>query len=72
MKLTAKERKFVEMMRELDEPQRRRLLGDLSRGVLANRITMIVGDLRKLKIPPDTKVAKAFGTPGRWKRRKRQ
>lgn len=70
MKLSEKERKAVALLRKLHERQRDRLLARMEREVIANRIAMRIGGLRKLKIPADTKVEKAFGTVPAWKRTK--
>lgn len=65
MKLSDKERKAVAMMRLLHSVQREDLLALMERQVVANRIanrvTMRVGQLSRLKITANQKVAKAFG-----------
>lgn len=61
MKLTAKERQAINLLRKLDVKQRDLLLADIQRHVLANKITLRVGKLRRLKIPEDREVAGAFG-----------
>lgn len=67
MKLTAKERKAIEMLRTLDGKQRDEILGQMKRQIAANQITARVGKLRKLKIVEDKKIVKAFGTAPFWK-----
>lgn len=69
MKLTTKERNVVAMLRELDARQQKDILGQMGRAVLANRISLKVGKLRRLKIPADSKIVRAYGPPGRPKRR---
>lgn len=73
MKLSDKERKAVAMLRQLHAHQQEELLATIERHVIANRISIRVGKLRKLKPPTNQKVAKAFGnTPSPApKRRKR-
>lgn len=61
MKLSAKERLAVEMMRKLDTRQREKILGNMERQVQANAITKRVGRLRKLQIVDDKKIVKHFG-----------
>lgn len=61
-KLTAKERQAISLLRKLDVRQRDKVLEDIERHVLANKITLKVGKLRRLKIPDDRAVAGAFGS----------
>lgn len=65
MKLTDTQRRALAMLRLLHIHQQQDLLAEMERQVVANRIanrlTMSAGKLRKLKIPADTKVARAFG-----------
>jgi len=69
MKLTAKERRAIEMLRQLDTRQRDEALSRLQREVAANGITARVGKLRRLRIVDDKKIVKAFGTAPFWKAR---
>lgn len=78
MKLSEKERKAVAMLRQLHAQQREDVLADMERRVIANRIanrvSMRIGQLTKLDIPANRKVAKHYGlpkkvgTPGRKRR----
>lgn len=67
MKLSDQERKALAMIRQLHSRQREKLIGQLESQVIANRVSRRVGQLRKLKIPEDRKVEKAFGGVPRWK-----
>lgn len=69
MKLTAKERKAIELLRQLDVRQRDELLARIERELAANKITARVGKVRRLRIIEDKKVVKAFGTAPLWKLR---
>lgn len=67
MKLTAKEREALGQLRELDTQERDKLLADIRRAALANRIVLKAarkaGALRKkIRTVPDHKIVKAFGT----------
>lgn len=67
MKLTAKERDALGMLRELDVQQRDKIMGDIKRAALANRVITKVarstGALkRRLRTAEDHKIVKAFGT----------
>jgi hypothetical protein len=66
MKLTAKEREALDMLRELDVQQRDKLLGQIRRAALAHRIVAKVGKkagaLKKVRTVPDHKVIRAYGT----------
>lgn len=70
MKLTAKERKALELLRQLDTRQRDEVLARMQREIAANQITARVGKLRRLKVVEDKKVIKAFGTAPIWKSKK--
>lgn len=63
VKLSNTERKAVTMLRLLQIPQREELLAQMERQVIANRISVRVGGLRKLRIPSDKKIERAYGTP---------
>lgn len=67
MKLSEKERKAVALLRKLHQRQRDELLGRMERQVIANRVAIRVGKLRQLKIPADSKIAKAFGKAPIWR-----
>lgn len=67
MKLSDKERTAVAMMRLLDTRQREELLAGMELQVIANRVAMRLGKIRKLKIPADLKVVKAYGSAPAWK-----
>lgn len=71
MKLTAKERDTIEMFRQLDSRQREELLGTMQRQLLANRITVRVGGLRKMKIVDNGTIEKHYGLP-HWRTKKRK
>lgn len=66
MKLTAKEREALAMLRELDAQQRNALLAKIRRAALANRIVVragrSAGALRQVRTVQDHKIVKAFGT----------
>ncbi|HJT63109.1 MAG TPA: hypothetical protein VJ797_15675 [Burkholderiales bacterium] len=67
MKLTDREKRELDLLRALDTKQRDKLLEQMERQVLANRITERVAG-RKLRIVDDKKIERAFGAP-RWKHR---
>lgn len=74
MKLTAKEREALDMLRELDQQQRDKLLAQIRRAALANRIVAQAGRkanaLKKVRTVPDHRVVGAFGTlPARTRKR---
>lgn len=71
MKLTAREKKAVEMLRKLDASQRDEVLERMRRDLLANRITMRAGGMRRLKIKENKRIERAFGTAPNWKLRVR-
>lgn len=71
MKLTAKERRAVELLRELDAQQRSETLRHIERQVLANRLVTRVVKIRRLKIPTNKKIETAFGPAPIWKRKTR-
>lgn len=58
MKLSDKERKAITMLRQLQAGQRDELLAQMERAVIANRVSIRVGRLRRLKITPNKKVLK--------------
>lgn len=67
MKLTAKEREALSNLRELDSQEREKLMADIHRAALANRIVLKAarkaGSVRnKLRTVADHKIVKAFGT----------
>lgn len=66
MKLSAKEREVLGMLRELDAQQRDKLLGQIRRAALANRITANAGRkagaLKRVRTVPDHRIVGAFGT----------
>lgn len=62
MKLTAKERLAISLLRKLDTQQRDNALADIGRQVLANKITLRVGKLRRLKTAEDRVIEGAFGS----------
>lgn len=61
MKLTGKEREILGMLRELDGPQRDKLLADTRRAVEATRIIARVGKLKRLRPVADHKIIRAYG-----------
>lgn len=65
-KLTAKERDAVGMLRELDVQERDKILSDLHRAALANRVVAKIGRnagaLKRVRTVADHKIVKAFGT----------
>lgn len=61
MKLTAKERAALEMMRQLDARQRDTIIAGIRRELLANNITARIGKMRKLKFVTDRRVEGTFG-----------
>lgn len=67
MKLTAKERKAIDLLRRLDGPQREEMLNRMSRQVLANEIVVRAARVRQLKVAPDRKVEQAFGSVPIWR-----
>lgn len=69
MKMTTKERKALEMLRELEPKQRADILGQMERAVLANRITLKVSGARKLKLATNKRIERTYGLP-RWKKRR--
>lgn len=69
MKLSERQRKALAMMRLLHVHQQEELLADMERQVIANRVSIRVGKLRKLKIPADRKIEKAFGAAPRLMKR---
>lgn len=74
MKLTAKVREALELLQELDAQQRDKLLGQIRRAAIANRIIAKAGKkagaLKRVRTAPDHKVVKAFGTlPSNGKKR---
>lgn len=66
MKLTAKEREALGLLRELDQQQRDKLLAGIRRAALANRVIAKVGRkvgaLKKVRPVPDHKIVRAFGS----------
>lgn len=74
MKLTAKEREALAMLRSLDAQQRDALLSEIRRVSLANQIVTNVGRrtgaLKRVKTTPDHKIVKAFGTLPTWRQRR--
>ena len=66
MRLTAKEREALAMLRELDAQQRNRLLAAIRRAAMANRIIIRAGRqagaLQRIRPAPDYKIVRAFGT----------
>lgn len=71
MKLTAKERSAITMLRKLDARQREKLLGNMQRQLIANAITARVSGLTHLKLVDDKRIEKTFGAPP-WRPKKRQ
>lgn len=66
MKFTAKERKVVEMLRQLDPQQNRQFVEYLERQAMANAVTARVSGLGRVRTVPDRRIEKAFGSPP-WK-----
>jgi hypothetical protein len=66
MKLTGKERDAVTLLRELDQQQRDKLLAQIRRAAVANRVIAKAGRkagaLKKVRPVPDHKIVRAFGT----------
>lgn len=60
-KLSTKERDAVAHLRELDVQQRDKLLADIRRAALANRVIAKAGKLKRVRSVPDHKIVKAFG-----------
>lgn len=65
MKLTDRERLAVTQLRSLDAQQRNKLLNDIKRAALTNRIITQAGRkagaLKQLRPAPDHKIVRAFG-----------
>ena len=72
MKLSTKERKAIDMLRELDARQRDKLLDHMRRQVLANRITAKVAGVRRLRTVDDSKIERAFGAAPYWRAKSRK
>lgn len=72
MKLTQRERVAIAMLRELDAEQRNKLLSDIKRAALANRIIVKAGRragaLKRIRPTPDHRIMRAFGTVPAWRR----
>lgn len=65
MKLTAKVREAVDMLMELDQQQRDKLLADIRRAALANRVIAKAGRkagaLKRVRPVADHKIVTAYG-----------
>lgn len=73
MKLTAKEQEALALLRELDVQQRDKLLGQIRRAALANRIIAKAGKhagaLKRVNPVADHKIIRAYGSlPSKGKR----
>lgn len=62
MKLTAKVRDAVGKLLELDVQQRNKIVADIDRAALANRVIAKAGKLKRVRSVPDHKIIKAYGT----------
>lgn len=75
MKLTDREKMAIAMLRALDSEQRNKLLADIKRVALANKIITQAGRkagaLKRVRSTPDHKVVGAFGTLPTWRGRSR-
>jgi len=67
MKLSAKEKKAIDLLRELDAQQRDKLLEEMRHQVLAKRITAKIAKVRHLRTVDDRKIERAFGAPPYWR-----
>jgi hypothetical protein len=72
VKLKENERKAVAMLRLMDGLQRKELTDKMEAQVIANRVSMRIGGIRKLRIPVDLKIEDAFGEAPHVKPRKRK
>lgn len=65
MKLTSKMKEAIGMLQELDTQQRDKILADIRRAALANRITAKVGRkagaLKRVRTVEDHKIVRAYG-----------
>lgn len=67
MKLSAKEKKLIDVLRDLDAQQRDKFLDSMRRQVIANRITAKIAGVRQLRIVDDRKIERAFGAAPHWR-----
>lgn len=67
MKLTVKEKRAVELLRKLDAQQRDEVLAKIRTQVTANRITVRIGQLKRLSVKGNKRVEQNFGTAPIWK-----
>lgn len=72
MRLTPTERETVEMLRKLDDQQRSEVVRELRAQVEANKVIAQRLRGRRLKIPADKKIEKAFGAAPIWRMGKKK
>lgn len=67
MKLSQRERKAVELLRQLDDAQREEVLGQIRRRLIASRIVTRAikrtGNLRLVRPPVNARIEHTFGFP---------
>lgn len=69
MKVTVLEKAVLRMLRELDVQQRDAIVGQLRVAVLANKVTLRIGRLKRVRPVTNRTVAKAFGYAPWWQAR---